>query len=94
MALIYDGAKVTDTDSPQSLEIPLPLGWLSMFDERQRKEIDFSRVYVKEFGHGTDGHNSKRIIAQFAELMDVLEDNHVDVQTLWYEALKAPTPDK
>lgn len=43
--------------------------WMLEFDERQRKEIEFSRVYATQFGHGTDGHNGKIIIATMARLL-------------------------
>lgn len=44
--------------------------WQDLFDERQRKEIAFSRIYAREFAHGTDGHNGKIIIAKMADLLD------------------------
>jgi hypothetical protein len=44
--------------------------WLALFDERQRKEIAFDRLYAAQFGHGTDGHNAKMIIAKMADLLD------------------------
>lgn len=47
--------------------------WLKGFDERQRKEIEFSKLYAETFHHGTDGHNSKMIIAKMAALLDEIE---------------------
>lgn len=47
--------------------------WLNSFDERQRKEIEFSELYAKEFGHGTDGHNAKMIIAKMVLILDKIE---------------------
>jgi hypothetical protein len=44
--------------------------WIDMFDERQQKEIALSRLYAKDFHHGTDGHNAKMIIALLADLLD------------------------
>lgn len=35
-------------------------------DERQLKEILFCLVYASFFSHGTDGHNSKIVIAKQA----------------------------
>lgn len=35
-------------------------------NERQLKEILYCLVYARFFAHGTDGHNSKIIIAQQA----------------------------
>lgn len=45
--------------------------WYDHFDERQTKEIDFAILYEREFKHGTDGHNSKLIIARMAELLTI-----------------------
>jgi len=49
------------------------MNWLNNFDERQRKEIEFSILYLNQFEHGTDGHNAKLIIAKMASLLDELE---------------------
>jgi hypothetical protein len=51
--------------------------WQDLFDERQRKEIEFSRLYAGQFAHGTDGHNSKLIIAKLAGLLDQHYDDQV-----------------
>lgn len=56
------------------------MNWLNNFDERQQKEIEFCRLYAQDFGHGTDGHNAKLIIARMATLLDevsnaLLDDN-------------------
>jgi len=47
--------------------------WHKNFDERQLKEIAFSREYAINYAHGTDGHNAKLIIAKLANLMDFQE---------------------
>lgn len=44
-----------------------------LFDERQRKEIEFCKMYAKDFKHGTDGHNAKLIIAKMAIFLERLE---------------------
>ena len=31
--------------------------WRRMLDERQRKAIAFAETYVRDFNHGTVGHN-------------------------------------
>jgi len=46
------------------------MNWLNNFDERQRKEIEFSIVYLNQFEHGTDGHNAKVIIAKMADMLN------------------------
>lgn len=43
--------------------------WLEGFDERQVKEIAFDMLYSQKFGHGTEGHNARLIIAKMAELL-------------------------
>lgn len=45
--------------------------WETHFDERQRKEIAFCLVYADNFGHGTDGHNIRLIVARMAQLLDM-----------------------
>lgn len=47
--------------------------WVDLFDERQQKEIDFTKVYIEHYNHGTDGHNAKVIIAKMAQLLDQIE---------------------
>lgn len=47
-----------------------PTDWKKAFDERQLKEIEFCRLYTKNFNHGTVGHNEKIIIAKLADLLD------------------------
>lgn len=49
------------------------MNWLNSFDERQRKEIEFSVLYVNQFEHVTDGHNAKVIIAKMASILNTLE---------------------
>lgn len=49
------------------------MSWLALFDERQQKEIEFCRLYQRDFGHGTDGHNAKLIIARMAEMLFDIE---------------------
>jgi len=46
------------------------MNWLKNFDDRQQKEIIFSRMYASQFNHGTDGHNAKLIIAKMAEMLE------------------------
>ncbi len=50
------------------------MAWINNFTERQQKEIEFCKVYAsRDFQHGTDGHNARMIIAQFADMMDKIE---------------------
>jgi hypothetical protein len=44
--------------------------WYDNFDERQNKQIMFSRVYAADFAHGADGHNNMLIVAKMADLLD------------------------
>jgi hypothetical protein len=47
--------------------------WTKVFSERQIKEIEFSAIYTNSFGHGTDGHNAKVIIAKMAKMLNDIE---------------------
>lgn len=49
------------------------MSWQNNFDDRQKAEIEFSKLYESRFNHGTDGHNAKLIIAKMALLLDRLE---------------------
>lgn len=40
---------------------------MAEFNEREQKEIDFARLYAKNFSHGTDGHNRLLLIAKLAD---------------------------
>jgi len=53
----------------------MDMKWHKLFDERQLKEIAFSRHYAKNYAHGTDGHNAKIIIAKLADLLDEWEQS-------------------
>ena len=55
------------------------MSWQSDFDDRQKTEIEFSRVYESKFNHGTDGHNAKLIIARMALLLDEAESRVMDL---------------
>lgn len=47
--------------------------WLNEFDERQRKQIEFSAIYENDFHHGANGHNDMMIIAKMARMLSALE---------------------
>jgi len=47
--------------------------WIENFDERQKKEIEFAKLYADKFDHGTDGHNAKLIMAKMAKMLDNIE---------------------
>lgn len=52
--------------------------WRELFDDRQRKEIHFNRIYLNDFNHGTSDHNLRIIVAKMAVLLDGLcEDSSV-----------------
>lgn len=44
--------------------------WETHFDYRELQEIEFARTYVRDFGHGTDGHIRLTIMARMADLLD------------------------
>jgi hypothetical protein len=56
--------------------------WWLNFDERQLKEIAFSRVYAQQFNHGTDGHNAKLIISKLADLLDKADPKSANARGL------------
>ena len=45
--------------------------WRDQLDERQRKQIAFAELYVREFGHGVVGHNDYLLLARLTLLLDV-----------------------
>lgn len=47
--------------------------WMKELDDRQRKEVEFARLYADAFGHGTTGHNQLVLIAKLAEMLDRFE---------------------
>lgn len=46
--------------------------WAIGFTKRELKEIQFCRIYARDFAHGTNGHNERLIIAKMADLLDKL----------------------
>lgn len=64
------GGAVSPVEPPEEEEPSPAKDWLSHFDDRQRKQITFSRLYAKDFRHGATGHNDMLIIAKMAELLD------------------------
>lgn len=49
------------------------MNWVSLFDERQQQEIKFNCLYAERFGHGTDGHNVRLLVARMVEVLDALD---------------------
>ncbi len=47
--------------------------WLNNFDERQRAQISFARLYASNYHHGADGHNNMLIISKMADLLDAIK---------------------
>ncbi len=46
------------------------MNWKEQLDEREMREIEFCRVYRARFGHGTDGHLLRILVAKMADLLD------------------------
>lgn len=44
--------------------------WMKDLTERERKEIEFCRVYADSFNHGTDGHTRLLMVAKLAKMLD------------------------
>ncbi len=54
--------------------------WLrDFFDERQIQEVEFCLVYVRQFRHGTDGHNGRIVLAKLARLIHLIDEIDPDV---------------
>ncbi len=65
--------------------------WQTHFTERELKEIDFCKVYQRDFLHGTDGHNIRLIVAK---LVNILEEGVVpNGESLLTKAVVMPRPD-
>ena len=61
--------------------------WKSGFDERELKEIEFCRVYAKDFCHGALGHNVMLIVAKLANILD---DNQLVVPDTTFDFYEHP----
>ena len=44
--------------------------WFETLDARHQREIQFSLLYDRVFGHGTSGHNLHRMIAVLATMLN------------------------
>ena len=44
--------------------------WKTHFTERELKEIEYCKVYQRDFYHGTDGHNIRLIVAKLANILE------------------------
>jgi hypothetical protein len=51
------------------------INWRDVLDNRQRKEVEFSESYARDYGHGTTGHNALMLIAKMSEMLDAVQDN-------------------
>jgi hypothetical protein len=50
--------------------VPNPRPWTDQLSHRERMEVEFARIYVKQFGHGTDGDSRLRLIDRLSVLLD------------------------
>lgn len=46
------------------------LMWRQGLSIREAKEVEFAQLYVRDFGHGTDGDSRLRVVAKLASLLD------------------------
>jgi len=46
------------------------MSWLDKLDEREQKQVEFAKLYARDFYHGANGHNDLMIIAKMAALLD------------------------
>lgn len=61
-------------------------GWKSKFDERELKEIEFCRLYARDFAHGALGHNVMLIVAQMARMLDNYESEILGLKDAGHNA--------
>ncbi len=40
------------------------------FTERERKEIEFCRLYVEKFNHGTSSHLLRIVVSKMSDLLE------------------------
>lgn len=59
-------------------------GWLTLFSDRETKEILFAQLYAKDFNHGTTGHNQLLVIAKLCEMLTRIEESGVRIPELYY----------
>jgi hypothetical protein len=69
MNILFNRLVARDEDKPMEPVAPKQF-WETHFDERQRKEIAYCVIYADSFGHGTDGHNIRLIVAKMAQLLE------------------------
>lgn len=50
------------------------MSYLDIYDERQRQQIEWCRLYADKFNHGDIGHNDKMIIAQLSRQLESVEE--------------------
>lgn len=55
-------------------EKPVPRKWRGRFNDRDIKQIEFSRFYKSQFAHGATDHNSMCIIAEMSYILDAFDD--------------------
>ena len=67
MTITFDQLKETIKDGH--------VNWRDLLDDRQQKEVEFSKIYAYGFAHGTEGHNAKLIIAKMADMLDSMSQN-------------------
>jgi len=48
------------------------MSWIDRLSDQQRKEVSWSRMYARDYGHFTDGHSRLMLVSLLAELLDQL----------------------
>lgn len=57
--------------------------WEELLDARQLQEVHLSRVYARDFQHGTTGHNQLMLIDRLAKILDEVEDKGININSIW-----------
>lgn len=67
-------AKRETTNSTSTDDGLLDRLWFLSLDARQQKQVQFSRLYARDFQHGADSHNNMVIIDALSRKLDEYED--------------------
>lgn len=67
MTMTWEALKATLTDGH--------INWRDLLDDRQQKQVEWSKLYEMDYHHGDDGHNAKLLIAKMADMLDAMSQN-------------------
>ena len=50
------------------------MSYLDIYDDRQKKQIEWCRLYADKFDHGDIGHNDKLLISALSRQLEIVEE--------------------